>query len=146
MPHARFAVEATPRAVRAARHRIAATVRAWGVPLDEDALHLVAGELLSNALRHGGGPLAAGVATTADDLLVVEVWDAGRDLPRHTATPLDEGGRGLPLIAAHSVRHGAEPAGSGKRCWAALPPPEPRWLLTAAGAELLGRLASGPLP
>ncbi|MFG3100390.1 ATP-binding protein [Streptomyces sp. NPDC048182] len=142
MPHARFPVEATPRAVRAARHRIAATARAWGVPLDEDALHLVAGELLSNALRHGGGPLAAGVATTSDDLLVVEVWDADGNLPRDPDTPGDETGRGLSLIAAHSVRHGAEPAAPGKRCWAALPPPEPRWHLTPEGAELLGRLAS----
>ncbi|MFD8614620.1 ATP-binding protein [Streptomyces sp. NPDC059631] len=119
-----FSFKATPAAVRAARHRISATVREWGVALDEDLsfrLELVASELLTNGALHAGGRLTAVVAMELD-LLFVEVLDESAAAPRpRTAGPDDESGRGLTLVEALCLLHGSEPTAEGKRCWAVLP-------------------------
>ncbi|MEU6480400.1 ATP-binding protein [Streptomyces sp. NPDC047017] len=119
-----FSFAAAPAAVRAARHRISATVREWGVPLDEELyfrLELVASELLTNAALHAGGRLTAVVALELD-LLVVEVLDESAAAPRpRTAGPDDESGRGLTLVDALCLLYGSEPTAEGKRCWAVLP-------------------------
>ncbi|MFJ9868907.1 ATP-binding protein [Streptomyces sp. NPDC101165] len=162
----RFALEATPAAVRAARHRISAAVRMWDVRSDEEVrfhLELVATELLTNAIRHAYGPLTVGVALEGG-LVVIEVVDGSTEVPRPRAADHDdEGGRGLTLVDALCLLHGSESLPAGKRCWAVLPVRPPgahpapdaagidvaaggaaydsaRWSLTRAGVRLLLRM------
>ncbi|MGW2129224.1 ATP-binding protein [Streptomyces sp. BRB040] len=167
MPRSRFTLEATPATVRAARRRIAATVRSWGVPLSEDQrvrLELVGSELLTNGLLHAGGRLAVDVVLD-EHLLVVEVSDGNPSLPRRRrAGPDAEGGRGLTVLDGLCLLRGAEATETGKRCFAVLdlsapvrheevPPPDAlvagdaghaRWSLTPAGGRLLGALLPAP--
>ncbi|MEU8628760.1 ATP-binding protein [Streptomyces sp. NPDC048669] len=126
MPHTRitFTVEATEAAVHGARHRVSTAVRRWGGPVDEELcfhLELVASELLTNGLRHAGGPMTAEV-TLVHDLVVVAVLDGCPELPRSRPTQIDdECGRGLALIEDLCLIQGAETTPDGKRCWAVLP-------------------------
>lgn len=124
MPQVCFTLEATPAAVRTTRRRISAAIRSWGVPLDQEqrtGLDLVSSELLTNALLHAGGRLTARVALEAH-LVVIEVLDDSGVLPRHRDTgPDDERGRGLTIIDALCLLHGAHPTATGKRCYAVLP-------------------------
>ncbi|MFJ6070735.1 ATP-binding protein [Streptomyces sp. NPDC093065] len=167
MLRTRFTVEAAPATVRAARRRIAGTVRSWGVPLSEDqrlSLELVASELLTNGLLHAGGRLAVDVVLDGH-LLVVEVSDTNPALPRRRrAGPDAEGGRGLTVLDGLCLLRGAEATDSGKRCFAVLDlnapvrhrgtvPPDAlvgddaereRWSLTPAGGRLLGALLPAP--
>ncbi|MFE9417075.1 ATP-binding protein [Streptomyces griseofuscus] len=156
----RFTLEATPAAVPAARQRISAEVRGWGVPLDEDLrwrLELVVSELVTNAVLHASGRLTASIALD-HDLLLVEIHDGSTTAPRpRTAGPCDETGRGLTLVAALCLFHGSELTAFGKRCWAVLPLrshtgttdatpgsdglcDSARWTVAPAGAQLLARL------
>ncbi|MFE9708349.1 ATP-binding protein [Streptomyces sp. NPDC005930] len=163
----RFTVEATPATVRAARRRIAATVRSRSVPLSEDQrlrLELVASELLTNGLLHAGGRLAVDVVLD-EHLVVVEVSDGNPTLPRRRrAGPDAEGGRGLTVLDGLCLLRGAEATETGKRCFAVLDlnapvrheeagPPDglagndaehERWSLTPAGGRLLGALLPAP--
>ncbi|WP_433246577.1 ATP-binding protein [Streptosporangium sp. CA-135522] len=146
MPRARmhFTVVATPEAVSAARHRISAAVRSWGVRLDRDlayAIELVASELLTNALVHAGGTLIAGAVLDADRL-VVEVFDSSPVEPRpREANRDDEGGRGLALIGSFALAGGCEPIRGGKRCWALLEVPD-----SATPRQAVEQYGSGPCP
>ncbi|MFE9559277.1 ATP-binding protein [Streptomyces sp. NPDC006703] len=156
----RFTLEATPAAVPAARQRISAQVRGWGVPLDEDLrwrLELVVSELVTNAVLHASGRLTASIALD-HDLLLVEIHDGSTTAPRpRTAGPCDETGRGLALVAALCLFHGSELTAFGKRCWAVLPLrshtgttdatpgsdglcDSARWTVAPVGAQLLARL------
>lgn len=67
-----FVLDATPGTVRAARRRICAAVKEWEGPFDEDlqeAIGLVAAELLTNAARHVGGLLTVGLHRSGERLL-----------------------------------------------------------------------------
>ncbi|MER6321821.1 ATP-binding protein [Streptomyces coelicoflavus] len=169
MLRSRFTVEATPATVRAARRRIAATVRSWGAPLSEEQrvrLELVASELLSNGLLHAGGRLTVDIVLD-EHLVVVEVSDGNPSLPRRRRAALDaEGGRGLTVLDGLCLLRGAEATETGKRCFAVLDlnapvrhgeeaPPgalvaedagHERWSLTPAGGRLLGALLPAPEP
>ncbi|MGP4087950.1 ATP-binding protein [Streptomyces sp. KR55] len=114
---------------RAVRHAVASRCRATGIPCDEDALEdalLVASELTSNAILHGGG--VTGVAVDVDGREVrVSVSDRSDRLPVVTA-PIDaqgrrrSGGRGWPIVCrlARDVRVAGLPSG-GKRITAVVP-------------------------
>ncbi|SHN14678.1 ATP-binding protein [Streptomyces yunnanensis] len=120
--HLSFSVPGTTRAVAAARRQLVAKMHDWGLSADSEALHaieLMAGELLSNAVRHTG-PGAITVAVRCDGNAVrVEVSDSSRDLPRpRSPREGDEHGRGLLIVAALADRYAVEPTQSGKRCWA----------------------------
>lgn len=91
---------------------------------DEDhwseRLVLIADELASNALRHGGAPVAAALSRLDDEWLVA-VSDASPDVPPTPAQGRDpgKGGFGLYLVADLSVRHGWTSVGRGqKTAWA----------------------------
>ena len=81
---------------------------------------LLVSELVTNSLRHATGPIGVrlvrpvgGVAT-----LLVEVSDPLPDPPRErAASPEEEGGRGLQLVAHSSSRWGTRPAHAGKTVW-----------------------------
>jgi anti-sigma regulatory factor (Ser/Thr protein kinase) len=94
-------------------------------PMDPDLLDqliLALDEMASNALRHGGGSVAATVRRTPDAYLV-EVSDAATDAPPSPAVGRDpsEGGLGLYLIAELSTQHGWYVRDGHKHVWALLP-------------------------
>ncbi len=118
------------RPVAQARHRAVAWVRdQWELPGLVEGVELAVGELCANAVRHGGG--LAGV-----ELLLVHgteycppgvrvlVADYRPDVgPQPTREDLlSEGGRGLALVVAFSLRWGWHPLGvDQKQVWCKLP-------------------------
>jgi anti-sigma regulatory factor (Ser/Thr protein kinase) len=118
-----------PGAVPSARLHARFVVCEWGFPALAADCELVVSELVTNAVRHGGGTVtAAGLPPVRLRLtgrareVVVEVWDAGEEMPRLCCDPVSEepGGRGLVLVAAVASRWGAyRTEGGGKCVWAA---------------------------
>ncbi len=72
-----------------------------------ERLVLVADELTSNALRHGGAPVATALSREGDHWLLA-VCDSSTDVPPAPAQGRDPGlgGFGLYLVADLSLRHG----------------------------------------
>ncbi|MCX4718687.1 ATP-binding protein [Streptomyces virginiae] len=90
-----------PESAAAARARVCEVLRLAGVGLDSvtaaDAL-LVTSELVTNAIRHGGG-VTAFRADIADDVLLLSIGDADPRLPApRTGTVERPGGYGWPLV------------------------------------------------
>jgi anti-sigma regulatory factor (Ser/Thr protein kinase) len=106
-----------------ARSFIRSALNDWGlVPMEEDAC-LLATELVTNGLVHGGGPLSIAVSLH-DDRLHIAVGDSQ---PRRTPHRQHrgwsaEGGRGLALVEAISETWGVSPTRwhRGKVVWCAL--------------------------
>jgi anti-sigma regulatory factor (Ser/Thr protein kinase) len=86
-----------------------------------DRLVLALDEMASNALRHGGGHVAAAVRSTGSGWLI-EVTDAAPATPPTPAVGRDpsEGGLGLYLIAELAADHGWYVAAGTKHVWAVL--------------------------
>jgi anti-sigma regulatory factor (Ser/Thr protein kinase) len=143
---ARILVPGDPSAVAFARDRVLTHVRAWGVPLDEEmweGVRLVASELITNAVVHGGG--CATVALYYDDgRLLLVVHDGNPAEPRRRqATGDDEAGRGLALVESLAVRSGWEPTVTGKKVWAEFEVPTPQ---PAARGGVLRRRMEAAVP
>ena len=87
-----------------------------------ERLVLIADELTSNALRHGGTPVAAALSRSGDQWLVA-VSDASVEVPPSPAVGRDPGlgGFGLYLVADLSDRHGWCVARGTKTVWAVVP-------------------------
>ncbi|WP_232626792.1 ATP-binding protein [Streptomyces alfalfae] len=102
-------------------------VRAWGVPLDDetaDEISLVASELVTNAVIHGGGPVTVTLRHRPGNL-VIDVLDGNTRAPRARYPDTEEeGGRGLILVGFLAVRSGWEPAAGGKHVWAEMELPK----------------------
>lgn len=136
----RFVLAGAEREVPLARRKVVDKVRAWGVPLDDeaaDAIRLVASELITNAMVHGEGPVTVALYHRPGRL-VIDVLDYNPSVPhRSCAQADDESGRGLALVGLLASRCAWEPSGRGKRVWAeiALPMAEP-----AVRAAVLRRL------
>ncbi|MBV7699766.1 ATP-binding protein [Streptomyces sp. TRM70350] len=114
---------------RAVRQAVACRCRATGTPCDEEGLSdalLVASELTTNAILHGGGVTGVDVDVVGHEVRV-SVSDRSDRLPVIVA-PDDEqgrrrtGGRGWPIVCrlACDVRVADLPMG-GKRITAAVP-------------------------
>ncbi|MFE6918958.1 ATP-binding protein [Streptomyces rubiginosohelvolus] len=107
-----FAVQlsATRRGARLARLLATEQLRSWGLPLEDASL--VIGELATNAALHGYVPGRDFriLLSVYGDTLRIEVSDArGERLPVvGQPSPTAEGGRGLLLVEALSVRWGTE--------------------------------------
>lgn len=71
----------------------------WGLAKDDiEAVQLIVSELVTNAIRHGAGPIGTCV-TYERGILHVEVHDDGPGRPvRRQPTAKDESGRGLAVI------------------------------------------------
>jgi two-component sensor histidine kinase len=86
-----------------------------------ERLVLIADELSSNALRHGGAPVATALSRSGDRWLIT-VSDSSTDVPPMPAQGRDPGlgGFGLYLVADLSVRHGWSVARGAKTVWAVI--------------------------
>ncbi|MFC8695120.1 ATP-binding protein [Streptomyces parvus] len=103
-------LSATRRGARLARLLATEQLRSWGLPLEDASL--VIGELATNAALHGYVPGRDFRITLSvyGDVLRIEVADTRGDrLPEKRDPDADsEGGRGLLLVEALSVRWGTE--------------------------------------
>ncbi|MFD3731459.1 ATP-binding protein [Streptomyces sp. NPDC058632] len=115
-----------PRQVAEARDFVAALLGDEGSAPVDDAL-LIVSELATNAVRHtrsgryGGWFLVA--VGFGDDVVRIEVFDAGGDkepLLRSVNSDVEEGGRGLLLIAACAKNWGVQDRPHGRCVWAEL--------------------------
>ena len=112
-----------PEQVAEARHFVAALLRERDC-VDEGAL--VVGELAANAVRHSLSGTVRGwfvvVVGFGADFVRIEVIDQGGDgAPTvRDATSLEEGGRGLMLVAACAKDWGAKTLPQGSSVWADL--------------------------
>ncbi|GHI85985.1 PAS domain S-box protein [Streptomyces xanthophaeus] len=121
-------LDAAPSSVAEGRRFLRATLEAWGK--DDEHLRetacLLASELLSNAVRHGSGPLRLRLRQAGREL-GVEVCDGSPVLPQaRFAAPDAESGRGLLLVDSLASSWGTLPTAEGKAVWFALPLPPPR--------------------
>ncbi|MEU4426686.1 ATP-binding protein [Actinoplanes sp. NPDC024001] len=105
-----------------ARRAVTAVLHGWGLHEQDwtDDACAVVSELVTNAVRHGGGSIALDLEAHGRDV-VVSVSDGSPVLPR-PRTPDETGGLGLPLIASLTVSWDAQPYQGGKRVRAQLPP------------------------
>ncbi|MER5916089.1 SpoIIE family protein phosphatase [Streptomyces sp. NPDC001982] len=103
-------------AVRTARHLAARQLSAWEMEPLIATVELIVSELVTNAIRYGGGPVR--LRLIQHQVLTCEVSDAGTShpRPRHPRT-LDENGRGLFLVAQLSRRWGSRSVSDGKVVW-----------------------------
>ena len=85
---------------------------------------LIVDELASNALRHGGAPVAAALHR-ADDQWLIAVDDSLPRMPPMPAQGRDPGlgGFGLYLVADLSSEHGWCPETAAKTVWAVIQAP-----------------------
>ena len=89
-----------------------------------ERLVLIADELTSNALRHGGSPVATVLSRTGDRWMVA-VSDHSTDVPPAPAVGRDPGlgGFGLYIVADLAAAHGWCVSRGTKTVWAVLPAP-----------------------
>ncbi|MGW2889870.1 SpoIIE family protein phosphatase [Streptomyces griseoruber] len=112
-----FDVPADPAAVADVRARATRQVEDWGLADLAMTSELIVSELVTNAVRHATGPIR--LRLLRDTRLTCEVSDASSTAPRlRHARSLDEGGRGLFLVAQLAHRWGARYTGEGKIIWA----------------------------
>ncbi|MEU1185042.1 SpoIIE family protein phosphatase [Streptomyces sp. NPDC005820] len=112
-----FDVPADPAAVADIRAGATRQVEAWGLAELAMTSELIVSELVTNAVRHATPPIR--LRLLRDTRLTCEVSDASSTAPRlRHARSLDEGGRGLFLVAQLAHRWGARYTPEGKIIWA----------------------------
>ncbi|MHA5052857.1 SpoIIE family protein phosphatase [Streptomyces sp. SD15] len=106
-----------PAVVSSARSLVARQLTLWGLESLITDTELIASELVTNAIRHGAGPVA--LRLIKHRLLTCEVSDASRSFPRlcHTRCT-DEYGRGILLVSQLSRSWGCRWTAGGKVVWA----------------------------
>ncbi|SOD64772.1 integral membrane sensor protein [Streptomyces zhaozhouensis] len=104
-------------AVPASRVRVAEAMAGWGLDSAAFGTALIVTELVTNALRHGVGPIR--VRLLRDRSLICEVSDRSGTSPHvRNAAMTDEGGRGLFLVSHYAHRWGTRHGREGKVIWA----------------------------
>jgi anti-sigma regulatory factor (Ser/Thr protein kinase) len=105
-----------------ARTRVTGQLADWGLADLAFSTELVVSELVTNAVRYAGDPIR--VRLIRDEVLICEVSDPSNTQPRLArADSMDEGGRGLFIVAQCSSRWGARYASRGKTIWTEQPLP-----------------------
>lgn len=115
-PHAELTRRfvANPHAARLARRYVSTIVREWGYTSLEDDAVIVVGELVANAIQHGGRHFAVGLARTAVGVRVM-VSDSSPAAPRLGEPPtLGTRGRGLRMVDTVTKRWDFHLDGGGK--------------------------------
>ncbi|MEU3517553.1 SpoIIE family protein phosphatase [Streptomyces sp. NPDC006654] len=109
-------VPSDPSAVAGVRAAAAGVLRDWGLEEEAFTLELTLSELVTNAIRYGSGPI--GVRLIHDRSLICEVSDGSSVSPHlRRATSMEEGGRGLFLVAQFADRWGTRYTAEGKVIW-----------------------------
>ncbi|WP_246103327.1 ATP-binding protein [Streptomyces piniterrae] len=117
-PIAEWSFPADPGAVRTARTRVRQVLDDWGLDGAVDVAVLLVSELVTNSLRYASGPIGVRMVLLSTGGLLVEVSDPLPDPPQErSATPDDEGGRGLQLVACSARRWGTRRGKTGKTVW-----------------------------
>lgn len=107
----------SPASVPRARRLTGGQLAVWGLGEHRETAELLVSELVTNALRHGGGSIRLGVRAE-DGMIRFEVEDDGVDTPHmRRARDSDEGGRGLQLVSLLSSSWGSAPTENGKIVW-----------------------------
>ncbi|AZM50840.1 hypothetical protein DMB38_17790 [Streptomyces sp. WAC 06738] len=121
---AQWDVEPDPAAVHRVRAAVSTLLAEWELENLQENTELILSELITNAMRHGVGPIK--VRLLRDHTLTCEVYDHSLTSPhlRYAAT-MDEGGRGLFLVAQLTSRWGTRYTQDGKVIWAEQPAPGP---------------------
>ncbi|WP_206342774.1 SpoIIE family protein phosphatase [Streptomyces ureilyticus] len=89
----------------------------WGLDGAAFVAELVLSELVTNAVRHGAGPIR--VRLIHGPTLICEVYDTSNTAPHlRRAAASDEGGRGLFLVAQLAESWGTRYTAEGKVIWA----------------------------
>jgi anti-sigma regulatory factor (Ser/Thr protein kinase) len=116
-------------AARAAREFAGQILRGWGLPVLVDDAAVIVSELVTNALRHGGGAMNGAAHEDVELILwrrsgqvVCAVTDPGTGTPVLVRPdPFGEAGRGLHVVQALSATWGwTRLGGSRKAVWAAM--------------------------
>jgi PAS domain S-box-containing protein len=121
-PHATASTDLTtePQAVRAARRFVAATFCAWPRLRTDDDLQdtalLLTSEIVTNAIRHGQGPINLRLRHVEQEL-TIEVTDHSTRQPQPHLLATGEAGRGLILVHALANTWGVRPINNGKTVW-----------------------------
>ncbi|GAB2915110.1 SpoIIE family protein phosphatase [Streptomyces heilongjiangensis] len=116
-------VPSDPSCVAPTRQNAADQLTAWGLEEGSFTTELVVSELVTNAIRYGEPPIQ--LRLIHDRSLICEVSDGSSTAPHlRRARVLDEGGRGLLLVAQLTQRWGTRHTPHGKTIWAEqkLPP------------------------
>ncbi|MEU1668811.1 SpoIIE family protein phosphatase [Streptomyces sparsogenes] len=106
-----------PAVVTSARSLAVRQLAEWGLEELMTTTELIVSELVTNAIRHGTGPIR--LRLIRHDVLICEVADGSNTSPRlRHARTTDEGGRGLFLVAQLTRRWGTRYTEGGKLIWA----------------------------
>ncbi|MCX4580443.1 SpoIIE family protein phosphatase [Streptomyces sp. NBC_01571] len=106
-----------PAAVHIARQAATRQLSGWGLERLVTTVELIVSELVTNAIRYGGGPIR--LRLIQHQVLTCEVSDSNASHPRPRQPHIiDEQGRGLFLVAQLSRRWGCRTARDGKVVWA----------------------------
>jgi anti-sigma regulatory factor (Ser/Thr protein kinase) len=121
---ASFELPSDPAMVADARGLTGEQLSHWGLPDLTTTAKLLVSELVTNAIRYASGPVR--LRLIRQSVLTCEVADTSNTSPRlrHPRT-LDEGGRGLFLVAQLARRWGTRYVSDGKIIWADLDLPVP---------------------
>ncbi|KOG46823.1 SpoIIE family protein phosphatase [Streptomyces decoyicus] len=105
-----------PAVVGSARALAGRQLSEWGLDELLFTTELIVSELVTNAIRHGTGPIT--LRLIRQDALICEVSDASSTSPRlRHARTTDEGGRGLFIVAQLTRRWGTRYTPIGKIIW-----------------------------
>ncbi|MEV6650931.1 SpoIIE family protein phosphatase [Streptomyces sp. NPDC051219] len=123
---ARFQLAIDPREAGRARRLVAAQLDDWGLEEVAETAAMLAGEVVTNALRHAHSRhVELRLVRTAT--LLCEVEDDDHTLPTLlSAGPEAESGRGLRIVSALAREWGTSRTGAGKTVWFELSLPRVR--------------------
>ena len=117
---AMMALASEPVVASRARHFVADTLAEWSLTDPHDSAAMVVTELVSNAIRHTGAPIALHLYHSGERL-VVEVLDEDDRPPRRMQPSIqDENHRGVYIVDMLTRRWGSRPTARGKVVWAEL--------------------------
>jgi hypothetical protein len=100
-----------------ARRFVSGACVEWGIVSRVDDAMLIAGELVTNAVRHGAPPISLRLRARPGGIRI-EVADASATLPAFRAGASDGGDGGLATVGGVATAWGYVPSGDRKTIWA----------------------------